>query len=126
MTEKEMRKLDAHLAGRVMGWRRVAKLNQLDAASFYLHTTDGVIIEEKGQSNRIKYFRPTTDAAAAMMVLEKCAKESSIPVQIIQGMGDGYAVVFTTNKRGETLHEGGAETLPLAIAKYSLALFSKK
>lgn len=60
MTDKEMRELDAWIAEKVMGYK------------MHPSSEDHWI---RPDSNRIDSFRPTTDPAAALMVLERCAEK---------------------------------------------------
>ena len=136
MTDTELRELDAWIAERVMGWKTVKFINQLDnvghgkpVAQFYHHPMEGICISVPGQMNRIKSFLPTTDPAAAMQVLEKCCaklEKDGMSVGICKS-ADGwdvsdvfFGVGYLSDTQGDV-----AETLPLAICQFAKKLFSK-
>jgi hypothetical protein len=74
-------------------------------------------------------WNPTTDPAAAMMVLEKCveklgkdAYELVVGLHVYQADAPPLWMVCSSGRRGfQTL----AETLPLAICRFAKRLFSK-
>lgn len=73
-SEKELRKLDAWICEKAMGWKQVRDLQKIEkGGEFFLHETDGPFVHER--QNYIKKFSPTTDPSAAMTVLEKCTQE---------------------------------------------------
>jgi hypothetical protein len=98
MTQKELRELDAWVAENVIGW----------------HLTDIDMTSED-------YPRYTTDHAAAMEVLKKCAFGNRITCWYSDGTWN------VDNLRGYASyeHEAQAETLELAICIFAKKLFSK-
>lgn len=89
--EQELRELDAWLAHNVMRWSR---------------------------DFEYKNFKPTTDSAAAMEVLNKCLIECA-EIQLSEIAG---RYLVESNGRRITENE---PTLELAIAKFAKLLFSK-
>lgn len=75
MNDKELRELDAWIAEHVMGLKRVYKIAAVNDGEFFVHREDGVFLAIKKQPNRLEYFRPTTDPAAAMSVLKACVRQ---------------------------------------------------
>lgn len=65
----------------------------------------------------------STDPAAAMTVLEKCAERlGNYSVQIIGSPKHGYSITGS----GERMEQCFADTLPLAICLFARALFEKE
>lgn len=143
MTDKELRALDAWIAEHVMGFRQT--FNPDD------HTTDGATLfwhrKEPGKkevvlvgrayahrgltreygkeifSHSWSTYEPTTDRAAAMEVLEKCAEKISFAnIEIF--CTHNAAPKWNIAKEGcADLHE--APTLPLAICLFCKAIYEK-
>jgi len=112
-TPEELRELDAWIAEHVMGLVR--------HPCWYTHEHwEGVWRVPDGTKGFNK-FRPTTDPAAAMAVLEKCAEVES-PVSVATCFEAGTWSVFVGGHWDE---KRSAETLPLAICLFAKALFSK-
>lgn len=120
LTEQEMMELDAEIAEHVMGKKIFDCVSQLR----YGHSEDTL-------KNSVPAY--TTDKAAAMEVLEKCAEngvlngEFKLPVYI-RRRGDMQWVVSESMEDVEELAIRDiivveAETLPLAIAKFAKELW---
>jgi hypothetical protein len=135
VNEKEMRELDAHLAEHVMGYRWWFDVLALECM---LCPLDETWPERKGfklhdskpfgarDYTDLSLFKPTTDPAAVMMVLEKCARrlqEQDNDETVSIGCDDPYFVVEKTNCIPNLRVE--SETLPLAICFFARSLFSK-
>lgn len=121
---QELIELDAWIAEHVMGWHifnsgrgSVCALKNKDLVDESLK-----IIIPKHPFDEPSDFSPTTDPAAAMEVLEKCAEKDVFTSIAISRNGDFWEVFL-----GGHYHQkkGIAETLPLAICKFAQALFSK-
>jgi len=69
----------------------------------------------------------TTDPAAAMTVLEKCAKQwvGSIRIKALETR-EFYIVHCNKGNSNVAFHSGEAETLPLAISNFAKRLFGPK
>ena len=75
MTDKELRELDAWIAGCVMGWKLVSGTKfKIKPDEYFVHSVLGVVLS----GNESNPFCPTTDPAAAMMVLEKCVEKVNV------------------------------------------------
>lgn len=111
MTEKEMRELDAWIAENVFG-------ETVESGAVY--SKDFTKDEMGFCLTGIAYPVPnyTTDPAAAMTVLEKCAEKD--PTISIQKCQNGWRA-FSINA-----HALDCDTLPLAIAKLARKLFENK
>lgn len=75
------------------------------------------------------YRPPTTDKAHAMEVLAKCAEKcvENKSAIVIEKENDGFVIdEMSFGLSYEQLTTAKAETLPLAIAKFAKALYSKK
>ena len=153
MTEKEMRELNCWIAEHVFGgvWYRFKDLEYLkrsdpDDGAFIVigidlkhfksnkdYCPDTGELPHKGFSWIPKY---TTDPAAAMMVLEKCAEKISG-----QDYPRGQGTYFIRVYQASTVKEwcvtrgndhvgnppyGQSKTLPLAIANFAKKLFEPK
>ena len=124
----ELRELDAWIAEHVMGWRRVQSAES--------HRTEEIVSRVEGDGlcsfnepwqpqpggvffQQWRYFIPTTDPAAAMMVLEKCAKKQAVNVW--------YSTVHKQWAAADSgcFHTQYAETLPLAICMFAKKLYGK-
>lgn len=118
-TESELRALDAWICQHVFQWRKVAMLD-LGKHGLYAVRKDGVYIHDRG--SYVKNFHPTTDPAAAMMVLEKCLTKT--PVEIMSPQDNWFCVSAASGFNQLTAEHG--ETLPLAICLFAKALFGKE
>lgn len=119
MSDKEKCAMNAWLAEHAMDWKRVKTPTAIVAGTFFWNKGDVLI---HYQRNELKAFRPTTDRADAMQVMEKCACETT-NIEIDFRDGDTFAV--GTYRRAGGIKEAEADTLPLAIALFAKALFSK-
>ncbi len=107
MNEKELRELDAWIAEHVMGYE-----NDVIYKQFYIHPDHPNGINKSD-------CKFSTDRAAALQVLEKCAEKLDDPDKFNPGIkitkcGDGWW--FDSQKY---------ETLPLGICMFAKKLFSK-
>lgn len=137
MTEKELRELDAWIAEHVMGLAQEYAV--MKCGRFYRPKSCGYTdsIAEAGRYSKADALREivrgepmkiipfptpryTTNPAAAMMVLEKCAqKYTNLEIEFIDG-------TWTVGRwRGSNTTEATAETLPLAICLFARELYSK-
>lgn len=132
MNDKELKELDAWIAEHVMGakWESGKKSDRMILAG------EIIFMRDKNELRAIGYgikFSPTTDPAAAMQVLEKCAEgglnkgDFKLPVSIFR-RGDLQWVVCE-NTEGEEFTRDyvvvEATTIPLAICLFAKQLFSK-
>lgn len=129
MTTQELRELDEWIAEHVMEYRWWFDVLALECMlcrpdetwperkGFKLH--DGKPFGAKDFSD-LSLFKPTTDPAAAMMVLEKCISGAGRSAFLTK-TSDGWIVGFATGKSLSAF----AETLPLAICLFAKQLFSK-
>jgi hypothetical protein len=128
-TESELRELDAYIAQHLMGWKRTDKPDNWTAekvVQFYIKPDGACIVSTPWTSSAYppnvwahswSAYTPTTDPAAAMQVLEKCADECL--VQIRRQSDQSWCVW------GDTVDSNG-ETIPLAIALFAKALHENK
>lgn len=107
MSSDELFALNAWLVEHAMGFKRVKTPTAIVSGTFFWNKGDVLI---HYQRNELKAFAPTTDAAAAMMVLEKCIRKDHIEIDF-----DGESF-FIMHAR--------AETLPLAISIFAKKLFT--
>lgn len=131
MTPAELRELDAWIAEKVMGFKRgwwdcfaSTSPDEVTCGKIWVPALEFV-------DDLKKPFHPTTDPAAAMMVLERCAENGIIngdfklPVSI-RRRGDLQWVV-SENCEDAPEHEfcivAEAPTLPLAISLFAKELF---
>ena len=126
-TEIELRELDAWIAEKVMQMVRITDESFSNLITEHWINQDG---------SKLKKFKPTTDPAAAMMVLEKCAAKMK---RGIVGIGSpmqrqGVASVLPRETQGWSVGKIGfpknfdveGETLPLAICLFAKQLFSEE
>lgn len=114
MTDIEMREFDAWIAEHVMGWEKFNPKHDWSFDCWEMNNGGGM------QGTLIYRFQPTTDPAAAMQVLEKCAEK-------IQN--DCGVVIYRITKGWvvESDHcTGMDDALPLAIAKFAHLLFQNE
>jgi hypothetical protein len=121
MTDKELRLYDTWITEHVMGCRLVDMLRDLKDFTF-LKSDDSGILLLLPRSKKLIPFSPTTEPAAAMMVLEKCAEKHGTQINILKQ--DGKWVVW---QQGFSSYKEdyAAETLPTAIVRFAKQLFSK-
>ena len=108
-TEKELRELDAWIYKHVM---KFLNSDFRDENSNELW-------------NHHKAFSPTTDPAAAMLVLERCVEKNDLYDAIVVSFNNNQWIVSSfCNEANEIKEqEGVAETLPLAICLFAKKLF---
>ncbi len=101
-----------------MGWCRKPSPHTLEIGKNFCASSSEVLICYR--SNCLREFHPSTDPAAAMQVLEKCADKLDDPKKYNPG-------VSPITKSGGQWWVGNqhAETLPLAICLFAKQLFSK-
>lgn len=145
--QDELRALDAWIAEHVMGWKWFCALGnafliplhaQPRFKDFHVHWTEGTTehywVDRQEKTRPCKktfdiecYYtdyqhlalpRFTTDPAAAMAVLEKCADRRMVNVH---HSPTGWYVETACGR----VRNGRGETLPLAIARFAKALFGK-
>ena len=111
-TAAELRELDNWIAENVMGWKILPSDNWRGDGS--------------EPTNYPCEWRPTQDPAAAFEVLKKCGKKwvGSVRIKCLESKEFYTVQVYKTDSKTAWI-TGNAETLELAIAKFSLALFSK-
>lgn len=140
MTTAELRSLDTWLAEHVMGWEwwrfkacgeKWCQLVPPDEKWPWRRGFDGIkckcAIAALEDRTDLSMFAPTTDRAAAMEVLKKCA-EKSYQISIVECLGD-WAVTHgdgtdPTAPYSEAPY-GEAKTLELAICLFARKLFPK-
>jgi len=110
VTDAELRDLDAWIAEQVMGF----KLN----ANGMIETWP-----REGVRHDLCVANYTTDPAAAMQVLEKCADEvHAYELQIVSPRNGGLWHISSGKRNTPRVN---AETLPIAICRFAQQLFSK-
>lgn len=116
-TDKELRELDAWIAERVMGWKEIRPWSvNPDAGQFVIR--HGVPVAP----SPVFKFSPTTNPAAAMMVLEKLLERNIIVIQTDIHKPKTFLIRHTTKHWEQPIVE--AETLPLAICLFAQKLFA--
>lgn len=122
MTDKEMRELDAWIAEHVMGWR-------LSTRGGSWRSTDPGWIDSENELQRIQEnWKPSTDPAAALEVLKKCADKSDMPIEIDRKRDNGGPWRVETGVLSQGLvaiAPRDQNTLELAICLFAKKLFSK-
>ncbi len=146
MSEKEHTELNIYLAQHVMGYRRTTEPDDhtTDGKTLFWHRPAGdkkeaVLVgrayshsgltKEYGKemfSHSWSFFSPTTDAAASMAVLKKCAEFLGTGrVHIYAPYGQfSFWMVSNAEVGRKIAAEASDETLELAIAKFAQKLFS--
>lgn len=119
-TEKELTELDAFCAEHVMGWRKVGCLRDYCSGSFLCNTDADVLAFDFPQ----RTFKPTTDPAAAMKVLERCCEieHDDATVEICKTSG-GWRIL--NRDRSKNMSTVFSSTLPLTICLFAKNLFDK-
>lgn len=117
---RELRELDAWIAEHVMGWHWLVNSSK----TRFIREFDG----DRAAGSEPLWIhwdetlpRPTTDPAAAMLVLEKCMTYSAN--QFIYWQRGGNHIVSMQHWNGDSSIE--SDTLPIAICLFAKALFSK-
>lgn len=115
MKTNKLREIDFWIAENVFSWKR---------GKTYANGNGEWIVNGGSYPNAPTYDQTpcyTTDPAAAMTVLEKCAENTKDLDCIYLGkVHDEWVVGIDSIKKEEV-----AETLPLAIAKFARKLFTK-
>ena len=129
MTTAELRELDVWIAKELFGWDFSEKgwcmsaLQHRQMNGFYYGFPPDSI-QYKGCALPHRAPDYTTDPAAAMQVLEKCA--AKIAVSARQQDGGKWCVWAVDDESYKPKElDGYAETLPLAICLFAKKLFSK-
>ena len=121
LTIEQMRELDAWIAEHVMGWSRSPHVLQDGQIGFYQFSHGGIEVRV-ASGERLFSFSPTTDPAAAMLVLEKCYERVGlIDMSRVKVAPFNFCIGATYS----TGLEAEAETLPLTICLFAKQLFSK-
>ncbi len=120
----ELRKLDAEVAEKVMGWLRWDGEDDWNGpahTTFFCSDSQWLTVYEGGAEEPTQYFSPSTDIAAAFQVAEKMtATNTNWEVEIDQqrGSSEKWKVIFWDGS--DPSAQAGAETLPLAICRAAL------
>lgn len=121
---RELRELDCFCVQEVLKLRHVPTVFEIVAGTFsYQKYGEGkgtVFVHHYG--NHIKEFKPTTNPADAMEVLERCREKSQSAIAIGGKGRDDYIVGEAYV--GPNGIVARADTLPLAIAKFARQIFS--
>jgi Phage ABA sandwich domain len=120
MTTQEMRELDVWIAEHVMEWREVNCLRDFCSGSF-LRNADCDCLAFECQTGT---WKPTTDPAAAMAVLEKCAEKlrgMDISIRRRTVIGTGWLITWSGD-----YHNASEETLPQTICAFARELFKEE
>lgn len=115
MNDKDLRELDAYLAEHVMGWKKVSSPQDLCKGSFLANKGADCIEYSSGR------FKPSTDPAAALMVLEKAAAKLAPHSLVISFENDQWYVF----EGGNFMEAVKNDSLTLAVASFAKQLFSK-
>lgn len=125
MTTKELRALDAWIAEHVFG----CKVHHVESGVFggvdyedCIHCTGKHPDLRRWDGEKSYSWKPTTDPAAAMEVLKKCAEKTD-QMSIVECIGDW--VVTHGDGNDPTTPDGEGKTLELAICLFAQKLFSK-
>lgn len=127
MTEKELRELDAWIAEHVMGLTRAESPLHIVGGTFAVHQSEGKVYIHVGRNN-IAPFCPTTDPAASMQVMEKCAEElyeKGANLELGKSYDDENQKTEWFVAHDRTILSHYAATLPLAICLFAKQLFTK-
>ncbi len=118
--EQEMRELDTCVAFKVMGYLKWHPkcMHAAEGRGFYNPKTGTLHRWLDDVGPMAEGFFPSTDPAAAMLVLEKCCDRVCL---MVWRSGTRWYCNLTTG--GDLL--GEAETLPLAICRFSKSLFER-
>lgn len=114
MTDKEMRELDAWIAENVFDLPVDLEAGRRKSGPGYLWFKDG-------KCDIVKHY--STDPAAAMYLLKKCAEKLRPKGAIVVLHASEDDIKFWAVRQYGGDAQGNAETLELAIAKFAKALF---
>jgi hypothetical protein len=125
--ELSLHKLNLLVAETVMGWKRVPLAMLKHGKMFSIHASGGLDpVYFRDHESALSWFRPTTDAAQAMGVLERCAEKCSRPMKSGGSISDVIAISVGCERWSVGFHPPmleSAETLPLAICKFAVRIF---
>lgn len=123
------RELDAMVAEKVMGWKRMRwcdwKQDERTSLTYSWHDVDGKMVKLAENSDDYEDPRPawspSTSIADAWEVVEKLSGREKLPmrVQIDNGYDKPWVVTISSWKTGQEWH-GESESLPLAICRAAL------
>lgn len=113
MTPKQLRELDAWIGLNVMGWTK----GDVAPSKWFPDGWKDTWIHPRGGAATLPQF--TTNPAAALAVLEKCARRP--PSTVITPKSDGSWIIHASGI--DTCLSKG-ETLPLAICLFARQIFS--
>ena len=126
MNEKELRELDAWIAVHVIGWNRLdVKTDPTDN-----RTIDGVLYSppgcryDCGQSSCVPCY--SANPAAAMQVLEKCARGRTITIEHGATAQNKMQWMVACLNDGKEDNCKCADTLPLAICLAAKQIFHRE
>lgn len=124
MENNELRKLDEWIAAKIFGWQQ-----------FREEEHPNRMLWREGEAGSDVWDEPhfyTTDPAAAMEVLEKCAEKQALigePVGVARYEKDSGRWTVESNVRdyGDAQYIfSEADTLPLAISKFAREIFKEE
>ncbi len=116
------RELNTWIAGHVMKWKRETNCLKMEPGLFFVHPTEGVMIQRDSNYHLMTPFRPTTNPADALAVLKKCAEKTVWGIEIGK-LKDGQWFVGLINVDGNEIAAYGP-TLESAIAQFARQLFN--
>lgn len=132
MNEKELRDLDAWIAKNVFGWKpetrkMYAGENNVKGFGLNQHLGRGDCERKFINDYLFPLDRYSTDPAAAMQVLEKCAEKLAPQRLHIYAPTGACKIWLVSDCEGHnsTPSSGSAENLPEAICLFAQKLFSK-
>lgn len=132
MTDQEKRELDAWISEHVMGWHRMTFDNGFPGAA------RNQLVPEKFRADQYRkhgwrdgielldtFPKFTTDPAAAMAVLKKCAERCDAEICLRAGKWIVTGYCLSDVKPGQLDWDVAAPTLELAICLYAKKLFGE-
>ncbi len=118
--------LNAFIAEKVMGWKRVSAAYQMVDGTFLIRNSDKQVFSSLEKKDVFPYrfcatfFSPTTDEAQAMQVLKRCAKKVVITIQCEEDC-TRLVSAFVNG----TVIRTASPTLELAICLFAHQLFKE-
>lgn len=122
MTTTEQSELNLFLAQKVMGWTPVGISTGLKEGGFWIRDDNTIWIASPDPLKWGQEWRPTTDPAQAMAVLEQCAKKSAYGILIVPQSDGRWYLSDQAETRFVAIY---GETLPLAICLLARELFKE-
>lgn len=127
MTTEQMRELDAWIAPNVMRLSLCERHPAILNPNEFVLSIPSKIVRARIGNNPPSNFEPTTDPAAAMEVLKKCAEFGSLQFSVVVWKYDGnwkidIQAVAVKDEWKKCIE---AETLELAICLFAQKLFEK-